>query len=210
MFLFPYPADPRLVGASRGLLLLMLASTFQRTVPDAPFITSCLPVENGCKITAFFVTGKLFFTFFSKIFIIADYQRVANPFFCVEPHPRPLSVAERGDFGAGDGAKEQPRATLPLYSSSLRRGGISEPELGAIPSSPWRRGAGGEVKSAPKKRDGASAVSTGNPIIYRYYSFTSSAGVSAGAASLPASALGADFLERRVLLALAGALASVV
>ena len=142
MFLFPYPAGPRLDGASRGLLLLMLASTFQRTVPDAPFITSCLPVENGCKITAFFVTGKLFFTFFSKIFIIIDYQRVAKPFFCVGPHPRPLSVAERGDFGAGDGVKEQPRATLSPSSSSLR-GGISGPVLGATsPLSASERGRG--------------------------------------------------------------------
>jgi hypothetical protein len=57
-------------GTPRGarlLLLLMLASSFQRTSPGlSP--ASFLRAENGCKIRTFILIGKHFFQLFFKNF----------------------------------------------------------------------------------------------------------------------------------------------
>jgi hypothetical protein len=49
----------------------VLASSFQRTFVRNPRISGG---ENGCKGTTFFLSRKLFFTFFSKNFLLLDYQ----------------------------------------------------------------------------------------------------------------------------------------
>ena len=54
-----------------AFLFIVLASSFQRTFCLTP---PFLGGENGCKITTFFLSRKLFFTFFSKIFLLSDYQ----------------------------------------------------------------------------------------------------------------------------------------
>ena len=68
------PAVPAYSAAPLDFLLLMLASSFQRT-PDLPAAPPLFRVvENGCKGTTFFLSRKLFFSFFSKNFLTSDYQ----------------------------------------------------------------------------------------------------------------------------------------
>ena len=71
-FAVPYSRNGPSLPAPR--LGLMLASSFQRTsdLPASPPLFRV--VENGCKGTTFSLTRKLFFTFFSKIFLKADCQ----------------------------------------------------------------------------------------------------------------------------------------
>ena len=76
------PLPTGLPASRKGLLLLMLASSFQRTRFRRP---SAIPrffmAENGCKSTAFFHTRKRFLSFFSKNFLYADCQSVGNDKF---------------------------------------------------------------------------------------------------------------------------------
>ena len=72
------PAVPAYSAAPLDFLLLMLASSFQRTLDLPSLLPLFRVVENGCKGTTFFHSRKPFFTFFSKNFLTLDYQYFIN------------------------------------------------------------------------------------------------------------------------------------
>ena len=67
----PYSPSPGLAACYEGALLLMLASSFQRTVPGrAPLPSRFSGPKTGAKVQLFSLPASFFATFFQKIFSI--------------------------------------------------------------------------------------------------------------------------------------------